>query len=71
MMSSVDSSALIVKQQKNILFLELNRPKALNSLSLDMCDNITSLLLEKINVSNSTIGAFVMKGNGGKAFCAG
>jgi enoyl-CoA hydratase/carnithine racemase len=68
-MSTVQS--LLVNQQENVLFLELNRPKALNSLSLEMCDSVTEALLRKINTPNSTVAAFVMKGSGGKAFCAG
>jgi enoyl-CoA hydratase/carnithine racemase len=51
--------------------VELNRPKQMNALSLDMCTQIKSLLLDKINVPNTDVGAFVVKGAGGKAFCAG
>ncbi len=69
--SSSSELPLIVRQHQNVLFLEFNRPKALNALSLEMCIQIKNLLLESINSSNNTIGAFVMKGCGGKAFCAG
>ncbi len=71
LMSSVSPPSLLVRQARNTLFIELNRPKALNSLSLEMCDEITEMLSTKINVPQSTVAAFVMKGNGGKAFCAG
>lgn len=63
--------SLIVRQNQNLLVLELNRPKALNALSLEMCNQLKTLLVERINVADSTVGAFVVKGNGGKAFCAG
>lgn len=60
-----------VTQQNKLLVLELNRPKALNSLSMEMCTEIKSLLLEKINTPASDVAAFIVKGSGGKAFCAG
>lgn len=68
---STMESAIKVTQKSKLLVLELNRPKALNALSLEMCEQIKSLMLEKVNVPNTEVGAFLMKGAGGKAFCAG
>jgi enoyl-CoA hydratase/carnithine racemase len=65
------AQSILINQQENVLFLELNRPKALNSLSLEMCDIVADALLNKVNVPDSKVSAFVMKGSGGKAFCAG
>lgn len=65
------ASDLIVTQNKNLLQIELNRPKALNALSNEMVHEIKNILTTKINTPESTVGAFVVKGNGGKAFCAG
>jgi enoyl-CoA hydratase/carnithine racemase len=36
-----------------------------------MCQNVTDLLENSINHPDSEIAAFLMKGSGGKAFCAG
>jgi enoyl-CoA hydratase/carnithine racemase len=69
--SSVESLPILVSQNKQLLIVELNRPKALNALSLEMCNQIKTLLLERINSENSTVGAFLLKGSGEKAFCAG
>lgn len=66
-------SSILHSRKKNLLLLELNRPKALNSLDLPMCKDIRQTLI-KINTkdTNDNVGAFLMKGNtGGKAFCAG
>ena len=68
---STSAASLVVNPNKNILIVELNRPKVLNALSKEMCDELVSLLQTRINAPDSTIAAFVMKGNGGKAFCAG
>eukprot|EP01038_Epipyxis_sp_PR26KG_P013447 gene13447-18031_t len=71
---STSSSAIeniITSQNTNVITLALNRPKQLNALNLDMCIEIKNSLLNSINARESTIGAFIVKGNGGKAFCAG
>lgn len=69
--STAAEPPVLVTQKNRLLILELNRPKALNALSLEMCEQIKTLLRERINKPNPDIGAFVMKGAGGKAFCAG
>lgn len=77
-MMSTAEPAILVEQRKNLLIVELNRPKALNSLTTDMCKDMKNLLLTKINPPATTpvapeqaVGAFIVKGKGGKAFCAG
>eukprot|EP00599_Poterioochromonas_sp_BG-1_P006734 CAMPEP_0173133486 /NCGR_PEP_ID=MMETSP1105-20130129/756_1 /TAXON_ID=2985 /ORGANISM="Ochromonas sp., Strain BG-1" /LENGTH=398 /DNA_ID=CAMNT_0014045165 /DNA_START=218 /DNA_END=1414 /DNA_ORIENTATION=- len=62
---------IITNQQGKTLFLELNRPKALNALNLDMCLEMKKVLTERINHPSSTVSHFIMKGVGEKAFCAG
>lgn len=47
----------------------LNRPKAMNSLNIEMCNEIKILLNNWIN--DSSIIAILMRGEGEKAFCAG
>jgi enoyl-CoA hydratase len=53
----------------NLGHITLNRPKALNALTLDMCEEITRLLVawEK----SPDIGAVLIDGKGDRAFCAG
>ena len=53
----------------NLGHITLNRPKALNALTLDMCVEITRLmtLWEK----DANIGAVLIDGAGERAFCAG
>jgi enoyl-CoA hydratase/carnithine racemase len=72
--STVEPS-LITEQRKNLLVIDLNRPKALNALNTEMCQEMKKLLTTKINAASSKpedqIGAFLLRGRGGKAFCAG
>ena len=53
-------------ENDSFLKIILNRPKALNSLNLEMIRDLNSSL-SNINKSK----AFWMEGAGGKAFCAG
>src|ERR1700733_14620264 len=72
MMSSTTAApSLLVHQKNKLLTIELNRPKALNALNVEMCQEITTLLRNRINADSSDVGAFIVKGAGGKAFCAG
>jgi enoyl-CoA hydratase/carnithine racemase len=75
-MSTVPAGAveapLLTEQTKGgFLQITLNRPKALNALTLDMVQGMNKLLTQTINAPEPTVGAFLMKGAGGKAFCAG
>ncbi len=49
--------------------ITLNRPKALNALTTDMCKAITKIMLEWEDDEN--IGAVLVQGSGDRAFCAG
>ena len=53
----------------NLGHITLNRPKALNALTQEMCDEMTRLLVawEK----DPAIGAVLVDGSGDRAFCAG
>lgn len=53
----------------NVGRIILNRPKALNALTTEMCEEITSLLQEWEQDEN--IGVVVVEGAGDRAFCAG
>jgi len=53
----------------NLGHITLNRPKALNALTQEMCEEITRLLLAWETDSN--IGAVLIDGAGDRAFCAG
>jgi len=53
----------------NLGRITLNRPKALNALTLEMCDAITELMTAWED--NPDIGAVLIDGAGDRAFCAG
>jgi len=53
----------------NLGHITLNRPKALNALTQEMCEEITRLLVAWEKDTN--IGAVVIDGAGDRAFCAG
>lgn len=59
--------------KSKILEITLNRPKVLNSLNLEMCNEIIDILQKDVNSESNKniINAFIVKGSGGKAFCAG
>ena len=52
------------------MVVEINRPKALNALNLDVVDCMNNNLTEW-SMDESGISCFVLKGVGEKAFCAG
>lgn len=69
-MSKTMTNQFVLQTIKNkVGFLTLDRPKALNSLSLDMVRAITSALLDWR--ADSDIDAVVICGSTEKAFCAG
>lgn len=53
----------------NLGHITLNRPKALNALTLEMCKELTRLLLSW--EQDDSIGAVLIDGAGDRAFCAG
>jgi len=60
---------LLHEEKSGIGWITLNRPKALNALSLTMIRTLQQLLIEWER--DSSIKAIVIQGAGGKAFCAG
>jgi len=60
---------IIARRRGAIGYITLNRPKALNALTEQMCIDIT-VALQKY-AKNSKIGAVVIDGAGDRAFCAG
>lgn len=67
--SSVVPSSLLVSKVGNVAQVVLNRPKALNALNTEMCAAMKQQLTEM--KQSKEFGALLMKGEGGKAFCAG
>jgi len=74
------SSSLSVEQHRNVLSITLNRPKALNTLTLETCNSMIDLLRDinrgpavtrLVSSEESHVGLFILKGSGSKAFCAG
>ncbi|MBL4853986.1 MAG: enoyl-CoA hydratase/isomerase family protein [Robiginitomaculum sp.] len=53
----------------NLGVITLNRPKALNALTTDMCKAMTKIMLAWQD--DPRIGAVLVEGAGGRAFCAG
>lgn len=68
---SSTTPSIITTKNKNLVVVELNRAKALNSLTLDMCHEVKDTLQHQINTKNSGVGAFLVKGCGERAYCAG
>ena len=64
------SEVLLTTRKGNSVFASINRPKALNSLNLDVVREVRKGLAEW-NKEGCGVGCFVLKGVGGKAFCAG
>src|ERR1700722_7953933 len=62
-------AAVLHEIRNHIAFITLNRPEALNALSLDMIIELRSLL--DGYAADPQIHAVLIKGAGGKAFCAG
>ncbi|KAI5613428.1 3-hydroxyisobutyryl-CoA hydrolase, mitochondrial, partial [Silurus asotus] len=69
MMSSMSSSEVLMEKVGNAGVITLNRPKALNALNLSMI----RLLFPQLKKweSDSETDLVIIKGAGGKAFCAG
>lgn len=63
------SPHILTSIRNKIGFITLDRPKALNSLSLEMVRSITATLLQWRDDEN--VGAVFIQGSNEKAFCAG
>ena len=66
-----EPSLVTEKSKGGLLHITLNRPKALNALDMTMVQHMNKLLTETINVPETKVGSFLVKGAGAKAFCAG
>lgn len=64
-----DSSVVYGSADTKVRTISLNRPKALNALNLDMIRSLTPRFLQW-NQSSEVV-CIIMKGCGGRAFCAG
>jgi enoyl-CoA hydratase len=62
--SSITSSILGTSRK-----IVLNRPKMMNVLNIEMCQDIKQLLTEY--KEDPSVSAILMRGEGDKAFCAG
>lgn len=68
-MSSQADEEILFQAKKNAGFITLNRPKALNALNL----NMVRMMQVKMDAweKDPNVGLVVIRGAGGKAFCAG
>ena len=71
MMSSAGNNEdeILFKTENNTCFVTLNKPKALNALTVNMVDKLDSQLRRWRR--DDSVKAIVVEGAGGKAFCAG
>jgi enoyl-CoA hydratase len=67
--TTVQDGDVIVRGHGALRQLTLNRPKALNALTLDMALGMTALLREWS--TDPAVGAILLDGAGDRAFCAG
>jgi len=69
-MVSSRKESVVSSSNGGVGWITLNRPKALNALNLDMIRTLTPLL-RKWESGGEAVKLVVIKGEGGKAFCAG
>lgn len=62
-----DDPLVLTKEVNDKGLLILNRPSALNAATFEMIENITDTLIKW----KDTKSLIIVRGNGGKAFCAG
>ncbi|GLI61774.1 hypothetical protein VaNZ11_004243 [Volvox africanus] len=67
---AAEEPEIILDVKDSIAFVTLNRPRALNSLSLGMVHRLLSINQE-LSQPGSKVACVVVQGAGGKAFCAG
>ncbi|EFA83786.1 3-hydroxyisobutyryl-Coenzyme A hydrolase [Heterostelium album PN500] len=67
---STNTNEVLIDEQGKVINILLNRPEALNALSLPMVRKLTPLY-QRLHQSKDGDAVVVMKGAGGKAFCAG
>lgn len=64
-----DEQEILYERHGAVEFVELNRPKALNALTLEMCHALEAEL--KAYADDPAVAAVVVQGAGDRAFCAG
>eukprot|EP00210_Caulerpa_lentillifera_P009697 g9252.t1 len=69
-MSTDTNAEMLVDQSKPLIIVTLNRPKALNALNTSMINQLTTSMKEWDSEDHKA-RCVVIRGNGGKAFCAG
>ncbi|KAG1653896.1 hypothetical protein FOA52_013779 [Chlamydomonas sp. UWO 241] len=69
--SSGQEPAVLCSIEGHVATLVLNRPRALNALNTDMVTRIAGLLEGWAQQTAQHVGCVIVKGAGGKAFCAG
>ena len=65
----IKDSEIIVREQRALRRITLNRPKALNALTLDMAVTMTALL--RSWAADPAVGAILIDGAGERGLCAG
>jgi enoyl-CoA hydratase len=65
----VEDGDILVREQGALRRLTLNRPKALNALTLGMCETMTRYL--QAWAGDPAVGTVLIDGSGDRAFCAG
>merc|ERR1719228_694538 len=78
MMATLSCPMMLIKRNQSVVasvrgvvgMITLNRPKALNALNLEMIQTLTPLLKRWENMEEG-VEMVIIKGEGGKAFCAG
>ena len=68
--SSATGASVVTRVEGGLGLVTLNRPRALNSLNLDMIRSLTPVL-RAWQQRDSGVRAVMVRGAGGKAFCAG
>ena len=67
-MSTASEMEVVTEVKNNVGLITLNRPKALNALTLNMIREMSPVLSKW---GEGEVGMVVIKGAGGKAFCSG
>ena len=68
--SSETGAIVVTRVEGGLGLVTLNRPRALNSLNLEMIRSLTTVL-RAWQEHGSGVRAVIVRGAGGKAFCAG
>jgi enoyl-CoA hydratase/carnithine racemase len=69
MISNLQLKDILIDQLKGFVYIVLNRPEALNALTLEMT-RVISLVVKKVKADKNIKGIFIT-GEGDRAFCAG